>query len=70
MAVLGLHCCVWTSSSCRERGANLWLWCLAFLCCEAWTLGHPGFSSCGTWASCSTACGILLDQGMNPCLPH
>ena len=22
------------------------------------------------WLSCSAACGILLDQGSNPCLPH
>ena len=43
---------------------------------------HAGFSSCGhrlsscrakvssygTWVSCSTACGILPDQGLNLCL--
>ena len=39
---------------------------------------RAGFSSCGTWASvvvahrlsCSTARGILLDQGSNPCPLH
>ena len=43
---------------------------------------HAGFGSCGSWAlkrrlssaahglSCSVACGIFLDQGLNPCPLH
>ena len=60
LAMLGLHCCVWAFSSCSEWGL---------------------LSSCGTWAlmacgtlvavahglSDSSACGIFLDQGLNPC---
>ena len=49
------------------------------------TVGHTGFSSCGTWAQelwfpgsiaaaqglgCSMACGIFPDQGSNLCLLH
>ena len=45
-------------------------------------LQDTGFSSCSSWAldtgsvvevhrlSCSTACGILPDQGLNPCFLH
>ena len=45
-----------------------------------WSMGsrHVDFSSCSTWASvvvahgisCSTACGIFLGQGSNPCPLH
>ena len=31
---------------------------------------HTGFSSGGAWLSCSSACGIFLDQGSNFCLLH
>ena len=47
------------------------------------TSHRSGFSSCGAWArgmgasvvvahrlSCSRACGIFLDQGLNPCPLH
>ena len=56
--------------------------CGGFPCCGAWTLGCAGFSSCGSWVLeyrlvvvmlgliFSTACGILPDQGSNPCLLH
>ena len=52
-----------------------------FSCCGAQALGHAGLSSGGTWAqylqlpgsvvvahrlSCSAACGIAPDQGLNP----
>ena len=30
LAALDLHCCVWASSSCSERGCS-WLWCMGFL---------------------------------------
>ena len=49
--------------------------CSAFSCCEAWALGHVGFSSCGSGSvvvvhglGCPIACGIFMDQGLNPCL--
>ena len=37
--------------------------------CGARTLGHMGFSSCGSChgLSCSIACGIFPDQGLNLC---
>ena len=53
-----------------------------FSCCGARALGCTNFSSCsfralehrlnscGPWVFCSMACGILLDQGLNPCLLH
>ena len=52
----------------------------AALCCSARNSYCGGFSRCGAWAlgiqasvvvaqrlRCSTACGIFLDQGSNPC---
>ena len=53
-----------------------------FSCCGAQALGCMGFSSCSSRVpehrlsscvhgpSCSEACGVLLDQGSNPCLLH
>ena len=35
----------------------------------SWALEYR-LSSCGHGLSCSSACGILLDQGLNPCLLH
>ena len=54
LAVLGLCCCAWASSSCGERGYSS-LWCAGFL---LWWLvllqstgsRCTGFSSCGTRA--------------------
>ena len=37
--------------------------------CSSWAPEHR-LSSCSTWSSCSTACGIFLDQGLTPCLLH
>ena len=31
---------------------------------------EPRLSSCDSWVSCSAACGILPDQGLNLCLLH
>ena len=57
-----LRCCVWASH------------CSGFSCCGAWLLGpqaqwlwHVGFAH---GLSYSAACGILSDQGLNPCLLH
>ena len=56
--------------------------CRGFSCCGAWALGQVGFSncssqalehrlnSCGHGLNCSSACGIFLAQGSNPCLLH
>ena len=54
LAVLSLHCCAWTSSSCGEQG----LLCYGvqashygvFSCGGAQVLEHAGFRSCGMWA--------------------
>ena len=51
LAVLGLPCCTQAFSSCGEWGL--------FSCC--------GSSSRGRWGELIQACGILLDQGANPC---
>ena len=37
--------------------------------CSSWALGHR-LSSRGSRLSCSLACGIFLDQGLNLCLLH
>ena len=70
LAALGLRCCARALSSCSERGATL--------CCGAQASHGGGFSCCGSRAlervdsvvvahglSCSAACGIFPDQGLN-----
>ena len=42
---------------------------VASLVAEHGALEH-GLSSYGTGLSCSSACGIFLDQGSNPCPLH
>ena len=51
MAVLGLCCCTWAFSSCREWGL-LSSWVRRFLTVVLLLCGSvcAGFSSCGTWA--------------------
>ena len=61
-------------------GGYPWLWCRGFSLqwfLLLWSTGsrHIGFRSCGVqgrvWGlTCSTACGIFLDQGSNPHLLH
>ena len=42
-----------------------------FSCCGAWAPGPQGASVVVVHGpSCSAACGILPDQGLNPCPPH
>ena len=55
-----------------SRGAQA-LGLMEFSSCSSQVLQHVGFRSCSTWAlafSCSTACGVFPDQGLNPCLLH
>ena len=82
LVVRGLPCWTQASSSCSEWGyPSLWyvgfsLQCLLVL----WSTGsrHMGFSVCRVHAqqfwplgfSCSVACGIFLDQGLNSCRLH
>ena len=64
-------------------GGYSWLRCTSFslqwlLLLRSMGSRHAGFSSCGTWASvvvahklsCSAACGIFPDQGLNLCSQH
>ena len=65
-------------STCSPRAPH----CCSFSSCGAGTLGCAGFSSCGCWAlqcrlnscgtgvSCSAACGISPDRGLNLSLLH
>ena len=55
LAALGLRCCTWTFSSCRELGLLFVVLCglltlVDSLCCRARALG--------TWASVVGACGL------------
>ena len=84
VSVLGLHCCTGFSLVVVNGGYSLTAMRRLLLIvvtsrCRAWTLGHGlqylwpqalehRLSRCGTWVSCSTACGIFLDQRLNPYL--
>ena len=73
-AVLGLHFCARAFSSWGERGPLFIalrgpLTGTASLVAEH-RLQTRRLSSCGSWASCSAACGIFPDQGSNPCPLH
>ena len=69
-AALGLCCFAWTFSSCWERGL-LFVWSTDFSLqwlLLLWSTDSRlvGFSSCSAQAfSCSAACGIFPDQGLN-----
>ena len=74
LAALGLRCCAQAFSSCGERGL---LHCGAQAshcggpsCCRAWALGAQASVVVAHGLSCSTACGIVPDQGLNPCPLH
>ena len=75
LVALGLHCCMQAFSGCRELGL--------LSSCSAQASQGSVFSYCGTPAlgtrvsivaalglSSSMACGILPDQGWNPCSLH
>ena len=64
LAALSL-CCTWASSACGDWGQLTVAVCGLrwLLLLESIGSRRAGFSS----RSCSTACGIFLDQGLNPC---
>ena len=68
LAVLGPDCFARAVSSCNELGL------LPVAVHRLLTRGlllpqSKDFSSCGPGLSCSVACGIFPDQGLNQCLP-
>ena len=73
IAAHGLSLVVASGGYSLLRCAGFPLWWLLLL---RSTGSRPaGFSSCGSWAlerrlSCSMACGIFPDQGLNPCPLH
>ena len=75
MAVLGPCCCMWVFSSCGIRGllprcgAQV-SHCGSFFCCRALALGEWASVTRAHGLTCSSVCGIFLDQGLNPCHLH
>ena len=73
MAVLGLHCCAWTFSSCGRWDSSLIA--VHVLLIGVVSLEH-GLQSMQASVvvthglSCSMACGIFTDQGSNSCPLH
>ena len=76
LTVLGLHCCtLWASSSCGEQephsSAGTWAsLCGGLSCCGAWALGKWASVAVVHGPSCPVACGVLPNQGSNPCPLH
>ena len=75
LAALGLRCCMQAFSSCGERGllfvvVHGLLIAVASLCCGARALGAWASVVVACGLSCSTACGIFQDQGLNLCPLH
>ena len=74
MAVLGFRFCVRAFSSCGKRGP-LFIAVRRPLIIAASLVGSTGSRRAGSviaahGPSCSAACGILPDQGSNPCALH
>ena len=76
LAALGLGFCVrafsgwgWGGAAPLRCGAQASHCCGCF-CCRAWTLGTGPSVFVAHGLSCSTACEIFLDQGLNACPPH
>ena len=74
MAVLGLRFCVRAFSSCGKR-RPLFIAVRGLLTIAASLVGSTGSRRAGLVVvahgpSCSAACGILPDQGSNPCALH
>ena len=70
LAVLGLRCSGWASSSCGKRGFSSLQRevsrCGDFSCCGAQALGILASVVAARWLSDSEARGIFPDQGLNP----
>ena len=75
MAALGLPCCGCASpnrsewgllSSCSAQASH----CSGFSCCGAQALGAWASAVVAHRPSCPQACGIIPDQGSNPCPLH
>ena len=74
-AALVLHCCVWTCSSRGRQGLSsaagrVLLLAGASLVAEHGLQGPRASVAVAAGLSWSTACGIFLDQGLNPCSLH
>ena len=74
LAALGPRCCARAFSGCGERGYSS-LQCTAFsllwlLLLRSTGSRHTGSVVVARGLSCSLACGIFLDQGLNPCPLH
>ena len=61
--MLSLHCCT-------QAFSNWGKWRLLTVLTSPWTLRCLGFSSVAHRLSCSTACGIFLDQRLSPSPLH
>ena len=68
-AVLGLRLCARAFSSCGERGP-LFIAVRGPLLSRSTSSRHAGSVAVTHGPSCSAACGILPDQGSNPCPLH
>ena len=75
LSALGLCCCPQAFSSCGKQGqlASCGVWascCGGFFCCKAQALGAQASAFVVHRLTCHVACGIFLDQGLNPCPLH
>ena len=72
LVVLGFHCYAEAYPSCNEWGilSHCGVWasdCIGFSCCRAWALEcMVGSVVVALGLSCSEACGMFLDKGLNP----
>ena len=67
MAALGLRCCWWTFSRCRELGLHSSCraqasHCGGFSCCGTQAVEHTGFSSCCMRAQWLWLMGLVVPQ--------
>ena len=60
----GLCCFAWTFCSCGKQGL-LFIEVHWPLLLQTASFRYARFSSCGTWLSCSSVCGIFPEQGSN-----
>ena len=71
LAALGLRCCAWAFFSCRERELFFTAVCGLLIAVASLVAAHRLQSAGSVVAahglSCSMACGIFPDQGLNPC---